>query len=72
MAGEPALEHYVIDVSFDQLADDHERRSFAGIPTSFDMSDDEIDRLRAVAGRILRESPEFTRLLQSLSADEGS
>ncbi len=68
-AGEPPVEHFVIDVSFDQLADDYERRSFAGIPTSFDMSDAEIDRLRAVAGRILRESPDFTRLLQSLSAD---
>ena len=68
-AGEPPLELYVVEVSFDKLADNDERRSFSGMPTTFDLGDDEIDHLRAVAGRILDESPDFARLLRSLGAD---
>ena len=68
-AGEPALDAYVVEVSFDKLADDAERRSFSGIPTTLDLDDAEIDRLRAVARRILRESPAFARLLRTLSAE---
>jgi NTE family protein len=62
------LEPFVVEVSFDKLADDGERRSFDGIPTTFDLADAEIDRLREVGGRLLRQSPTFWRLLRSLSA----
>lgn len=64
-SGEPAFEPYVIEVSFEQLADDTERRSFTGIPTALDLGDEEIDHLRAVAGKILNASPDFQRLLTS-------
>jgi NTE family protein len=68
-AGEPPLDSYVMEVSFDRLTDDAERRSFSGIPTTFDLSDEKVDHLRSVARRILYECPEFTRLLRSLGAE---
>jgi len=32
------------------------------------MTDEQVDRLRAMAGRLLRESPDFQRLLRDLGA----
>ena len=61
----------MIEVSFDKLADNEERRSFSGLPTTFDLGDEEIDALRGVAGRILHESRDFTRLLRNLGAEGG-
>ena len=63
-----AIDTYVVEVSFDQLADDAERRALAGLPTAFDLPDEEIDHLRGAAERILTGSPEFRRLLSSLGA----
>jgi NTE family protein len=66
--GHPSLSTYIIEVGFDQLADEAERRSFSGIPTTYDLPDAEIDRLRLVAQRILAESSDFQRLLRDLGA----
>jgi NTE family protein len=62
------LDSYVVEVSFEQLADEAERQSFAGIPTAFDLPDAEVDGLRSVARRILRGSPDFRLLLHDLGA----
>jgi hypothetical protein len=35
------------------------------------LSDEAVDRLRAAAGEIIRESPEFQRLLTNLSTSPG-
>jgi len=66
--GGHGFESYVVEVSFEQLTDDAERQSFAGIPTAFDIPDGEVDRLRAVARRILLESADFQLLLHDLGA----
>jgi NTE family protein len=60
------LDCYVVEVSFEQLTDEIERQSFAGIPTALDLPDAEIDRLQGVAKRILRESPDFRLLLHDV------
>ena len=60
------LDSYVVEVSFEQLADERERQSFAGIPTALDLPAAEIDRLHRVAQRLLRESPDFELLLHDL------
>jgi len=57
---------YMVNVSFGLLEDEDERRYFKRIPTSFKLSDKEVDRLREVGRRLLRESPDFQQLVQSL------
>src|SRR5262245_63981708 len=62
----PELKFYAIDVSFDAIPDLKERRYFLNLPTSFVLSPEEVDRLREVAGRLLRESTEFQALVKDL------
>lgn len=60
------IEFYVIEVKFDALKDEEERWCFKRLPTSFNLTSEEVDKLRAVARRILLESGEFQRLLKDL------
>jgi NTE family protein len=59
----PDIDIFPIDVSFSALSDADERRFLNDLPTSFVLMPDQVDRLRAAAGRIIRESPDFKRLL---------
>ena len=59
----PDIDIYPIDVSFGALADVDERRLLNDLPTSFVLTPDQVDRLRNAAGRIIRESPDFRRML---------
>ncbi|MBL9128060.1 MAG: patatin-like phospholipase family protein [Verrucomicrobiales bacterium] len=61
-----ALEFYSIDVSFAAVEDPKERPFFFNLPTSFTLPDTSVDRLRAVGGRLLRESKEFRAFLAGL------
>ena len=58
------VEVFTIDVSFETLADPAERDYFMNLPTTFALPPETIDRLRAVAGRLLRESPDYQQLLK--------
>jgi NTE family protein len=60
------IKFYVVEVKFDALHDEAERRYFKGLPTSFKLPAETVDKLREVASRILDESPEFQRLLHDL------
>jgi NTE family protein len=64
----PDAEIYAIDVSFAALKDPAEREYLNLQPTTFVLSDDAVDRLRAAAGKIVADSPEFQRLLKDLGA----
>jgi NTE family protein len=64
----PEVEVYAIDVSFAQLKDEAEREYLNGLPTSFVLPDEAVDRLRAAAGKLIMESPEFQRLLRDVGA----
>ncbi len=59
----PPAEIYAIDVSFAALKGDPEFDYLNSLPTSFTLPDEAVDRLRAAAGRIIMESPDFKRLL---------
>lgn len=61
----PAIQFFCIDVSFDAITDPAERRYFMDLPTSFSLTDEQVDRLRKIGGRLLRQSPEFQRMLQA-------
>ena len=60
------LKLYAIDVSFDVIANPVERDYFMNLPTTFALPPEAIDRLRVVAGRLLRESPVYRELLRDL------
>jgi NTE family protein len=64
----PDIEIYPIDVSFPALADAAEFDFLNDLPTSFVLSDEAVDRLRAAAGKIILDSPEFQRLLKDTGA----
>ena len=64
----PDIELYAIDVSFEALSDESEREFLNQTPTSFVLTDEQVDRLRAAAGVALRQSPEYARLLRDLGS----
>jgi NTE family protein len=66
------LKLYAIDVSFDAIGDSAERDYFMGLPTTFTLPADAIDRLRAVGAKLLRESPAFRDLMRDLGGAPAS
>ena len=59
----PDAKIYTINVSFAGVPDASERDYLNQLPTSFVLSDEAVDRLRAAAGAALLNSPDFQRLL---------
>ena len=57
---------YFIQVSFKDLKDPAQRKFVNQVPTSFSLTDEQVDRLIEVAGQLLRKNPEFQRLLSDL------
>jgi len=55
-------------VSFPALKDKAESDYLNDLPTSFVLPDAAVDRLRAAAGTIVLESPDFQRLLKDAGA----
>jgi NTE family protein len=63
----PDIDLYAIDVSFAAHPDPAERDYLNDLPTTFVLTDEQVDRLRAAAGTILRAAPEYRRLIDDLS-----
>jgi NTE family protein len=57
---------YFIDVSLQAIADEDERNGFQSIPTALTLDPATVDRLRAVARKLLLESADFKRLVEDL------
>jgi NTE family protein len=64
----PNTDIYVIDVSFKALQDKSERDYLNQLPTSFHLSNEAVDRLRAAARTLILNSPD----LQQALSDEGT
>jgi len=60
------IRFYLIEVKFDALADAERRSALKQLPTSFVLEERDVDHLRASARQILREAPDFQRLLSDL------
>jgi NTE family protein len=60
------IKFYLIEVRFDALADEEERSYYKQLPTSFRLSDEQVDKLRAAARQILIQSEEYQRFLGDL------
>ena len=65
-ASVPNVSLEVLDVSFDAIRDPEERARFMDLPTSFVLPAEDVDGLREVAGRLLRESPEYESVVREL------
>ncbi|HEX7273044.1 MAG TPA: patatin-like phospholipase family protein, partial [Casimicrobiaceae bacterium] len=64
----PDIDLYAIDVSFSAIKDPEERAYLNDLPTSFVLPAEAVDRLRAAAGKIILDSPDFLRLLKDTGA----
>jgi len=65
-ASVPKVSLQVLDVSFEAILDPEERAYFMNLPTSFVLPAEDVDRLREVAGRLLRQSAEYETVLREL------
>jgi NTE family protein len=59
---------YLAQVTFESLKDPAEYDYFKRVKTNLALPKDQVDRLREVAGRLLRETPAFKRLLADLNS----
>jgi NTE family protein len=62
----PKVALHTLDVSFEALPDPKERAYLMNLPTSFVLPAEDVDRLRDVAGRVLRQSQDFQSVLRDL------
>jgi len=59
---------HLIDLRFGDVDDPGDRRFLGSLPTSLNLDDASIDRVRAAAAELLRGSPAFAETLRSLRA----
>ncbi len=57
------LKLYVADLCFNNLADEQEKEYFNNLPTSFNLSETQVDKLIEVGGRLLVEHPEYRKFM---------
>jgi NTE family protein len=60
------IETYVIELQFNQLANESDRRFFNSVPTSLQLPSKTVDRLRQLAASQLADNVEFKRLISDL------
>ena len=63
---EKPLTPYFIQVTFADIPDPDRRIFFNKVPTSFDLTDEQVDRLIEAGRQLLRDNPEFRNLLSDL------
>lgn len=61
----------VVDVSFDAIRDPKERAYFMNLPTSFVLPVEDIDKLREVAGQLMRQSAEYESVVHKFGDNSG-
>ena len=64
----PGRSGYLAQVTFDSLKDPAERQYFRQVKTSLTLPKEQVDRLREVGGRLLREAPALRRLVADLNS----
>jgi len=67
-AAAPERRAYFAQVTFENLKDP-ERRDFMKVETRLQLPKEQVDKVREVAGRLLREAPAFQRLLVDLKSE---
>ena len=64
------IEPYFIKVSISDIKDPLEKRYINHIPTSFTLEKEQVDKLIETAKQLLRDNPEYQKLLQSLNVNK--
>ncbi|HLH56751.1 MAG TPA: hypothetical protein VKY92_24410 [Verrucomicrobiae bacterium] len=68
---EPAeISTYTIELHFNELADESDRRFFNSVPTRLQLPAPTVDRLKQMAAAELRRNPEFQKLIRDLGAGD--
>jgi NTE family protein len=67
-AGAPDRRAYLAQVTFANLKDPAERAYFNQVKTRLQLPKEQVDKVREVAGRLLREAPAFQRLIADLKS----
>lgn len=62
----PDADVYFINASLSELEDAAERDYLMKIPTTLQLNDEQIDRLLSAASRLIRNDPDFQRLMRDL------
>jgi len=65
-AGKKPISFYIIHVTFNALTDKKEREYFQNISTTLYLHEDQVDKLRGVAERLLYASGPFQKLIRDL------
>ena len=60
------IEYRFVDLSFQQIEDPEEREYLLSIPTSFRLSQEEVDRIRAAAKNLLESNERYQAILSEL------
>jgi NTE family protein len=67
-AGSPERRAYFAQVTFENLKDPAERLYFNAVKTRLQLPKEQVDKVREVGGRLLREAPAFQKLLVDLNS----
>ena len=62
----PQIEFFPIEVAFEYIGSDDDRRWFKNIPTAFELPRETVDKLRAVGRELLGEDSKFKDLMKTL------
>jgi NTE family protein len=60
------IEFFQVEVAFEYIESDAERRWFKNLPTTLELPRETVDKLRAIGRRLLGEDPQFKKLLEGL------
>jgi hypothetical protein len=60
------LKIYFVEIDFDQLADRKQRQAMKRLPTTFSLSVEEVDALRASAREIMTDSRNFQVFMRDM------
>jgi NTE family protein len=66
------VEPYFIELGFNAVDDPAERLFFNRIPTTLSLDAEQVERLIATGGKLLRNNPEFRRLLADLASNSAT
>ncbi len=67
----PKVTLQVVDVAFEAIRDPKERAYFKNLPTSFVLPPEDIDKLRDVAGQLMRQSPDYQAVVREFGGTPG-
>ncbi|HEX9046503.1 MAG TPA: hypothetical protein VF988_05705, partial [Verrucomicrobiae bacterium] len=66
------IETYMVELHFDQMADESDRRFFNTVPTTLQLKPAVVDRLTRLARQELRNNPDFRKLVEELRSPDAS